>query len=592
MMWFSRFSLLLMMCLPVVSVAQPEQEVLKLYMEGVKRNYDNSNMDSLAFFYTKAIDLSVKLKDTRNEMEASRLYGMKLFLNGQPDVATTLLLNMVKKAEKYPLSPESATLHYALAQVYSKNNFEGLHESYLKKGINIALSINDNRAIGDGYNRIGIYYERKGMQDSALYYYEHALRLNEQDKNDRLGEAYSLENIAGIYAQKKDLATSLTYLKKALKLKLISGKPLDQAITYINIGEAYNAIPQYDSAIHYTMIAQEMANKLKYADLESYTYQLLAGIYEVKKDYAKSLANYKRYTEIHDSILTEKKAALITEMDKKYQTEKKEQRILDLSQKATIQNLQIRQRGILLYSIAGLFVIAAIAGYLFYNRRKIKAEAKLQAEINKQQAITTREVLNAEEKERKRIAADLHDGVGQLLSASLMNLNAFFAKNSIDKSSNADAERVLKLVTNSYDELRSISHQMMPKALAQSGLESAITELVAGIEPNKLIVSFECSGLSSRLSDETESVLFRVIQESVNNVIKHAEAKHLDIQVHKDDDGMSVTIEDDGKGFDMKTIKKHGIGLKNIYSRVQLHAGTVEIDSQPGRGTLVAIHMP
>ncbi|MCD6013059.1 MAG: degS 1 [Flavipsychrobacter sp.] len=588
---FHRIFILLLIGCTISAHAQTERDELSLWFSKLQK-HDNDNSDSIEYYYKKTAELAVKLKDIKKEIESKRIYGMHLFVNGQPDAATTLLLDALRKAEKYPPSAELAILYYGIAQVYSKNDINNIHEQYLKKGIGVALSINSNSAIGDGYNRIGIYYERKGMLDSAQYYYEHALRINEKDSTLRLGAAYSMDNLAGIYGLKNDAHTALVYFKKALPIKKAVGKPLDQAMTLINIGETFNSLKQYDSAIHYALLAQSIAHSIKYADLETYTYQFLSGIYETRKDFPKALALYKRYTILHDSILTERKAKMAIEADKKYETEKKEQHIRDLSQRATIQNLKIKQRSILLYFIIGLFIVAAIAGYLFYNRRKLKAEAKLQAEINRQQAITTREVLNAEEKERKRIAADLHDGVGQLLSASLLNLNGFFAKNSIDKTTNPDAERVLRLVTNSYDELRAISHQMMPKALAKSGLESAVQELVSGIEPDRMTVTFECSGLGSRLDEEIESVLYRVIQESINNVIKHAEAKHVDIQIHKDEDGISVTIEDDGKGFDPKTLKKAGIGLKNIYSRVQLQNGTVDIDSQPGKGTLVAIHMP
>ena len=146
------------------------------------------------------------------------------------------------------------------------------------------------------------------------------------------------------------------------------------------------------------------------------------------------------------------------------------------------------------------------------------------------------------------------------------------------------------MVSKSYNELRDISHQLMPKALAKSGLESAVQELISNIDPDQLSITFDSSGLQARLPEEIESVIFRVIQESVNNVVKHAHARNINIQVVKDEDGVSVTIEDDCVGFDTKKLTKPGMGLKNIISRVQVHNGTVEIDSHPGKGTLVAFH--
>ncbi len=583
--------ILLLIFVNFCAYAQNDKNNLASSLNALQRCFE-TNSDSLEYYYKQALGLAIKSNDVNNEIKARRTYGIKLFLNGQSDAAATIMLDGLRKAEKLPPTEALSMLYYAIAQVYSKNKYPQVSRGYLLNGINVAININNHSALADGYNRLGIDYERGNLLDSALYYYESALHVNEKDSTLKLGEAYSLENVAGIYMQRKDPATALAYMKKALQIKAGIGKKLDLILAYINIAETYGELKQYDSAITYAQKTLAGAREINYKDLESYVNSFLAGIYEVKGDYKKALAFHKTYSSLKDSILTETKSRQLADADKKFETEKKEKRILDLSQRATIQNLKIKQRNILLYLIIGLFMVAGVVAYLFYNRKKLKAEARLQTEINKQQAITTREILNAEEKERKRIAADLHDGVGQLLSASLMNLNAFFARKNIDKNADADAERVMRLVTDSYDELRSISHQMMPKALAKSGLETAVQELVSGIEPDKLSVSFECSGLGSRLSEETESVLYRVIQESVNNVIKHANAQKLDIQIHKDEDGISVTIEDDGKGFDPRNLKKTGIGLKNIYSRVQLQNGTVDIDSQPGKGTLVAIHMP
>ena len=194
---------------------------------------------------------------------------------------------------------------------------------------------------------------------------------------------------------------------------------------------------QYDSANMYTEKALALAKELKYKDLIQYCYQFMSGIYEKKGQYSKALELHKMYALLNDTIYNEAKAKQLAEADKKYQTEKHQQRIKELSHLSTIQTLKLRQKNTQLFISLALLVVTALFGYLVYHRRKLKAEAKLQAEINRQQAITTREVLNAEEKERKRIAADLHDGVGQLLSASLMNLNGYFAKNNIDKTTNA-----------------------------------------------------------------------------------------------------------------------------------------------------------
>ena len=155
------------------------------------------------------------------------------------------------------------------------------------------------------------------------------------------------------------------------------------------------------------------------------------------------------------------------------------------------------------------------------------------------------------------------------------------------------AEQTLSIVNDSYDEMRSISHQMMPNALLKSGLAFAVKEFLDKIDKDMIKINLETIGLSQRLDEQTETVLYRVIQETVSNVIKHAEANKLDIVLIKDEEGISITIEDNGKGFDKsKTDLRTGMGIGNILSRVEFLKGTVDIDSTIGKGTLVAIFIP
>ena len=212
----------------------------------------------------------------------------------------------------------------------------------------------------------------------------------------------------------------------------------------------------------------------------------------------------------------------------------------------------------------------------------------------RQQELSTRAVLEAEEKERERIAKDLHDGVGQIMSAAKMNLSSF--ENEIkflEPHQKEKFEKIISLVDESCKEVRTVSHNMMPNALLKAGLSAAIREFIDKIDTKVLKIDLYSEGLNERLESNLETVLYRVIQECVNNVIKHSGANHLDISLIKDKDGISATIEDNGKGFDARESKAfEGLGLKNIRTRIEYLKGTVDFDSTPGKGTLVAIHVP
>lgn len=185
---------------------------------------------------------------------------------------------------------------------------------------------------------------------------------------------------------------------------------------------------------------------------------------------------------------------------------------------------------------------------LLSNRNKIKQENKLRFEVLKRQEKAAKDVIQAEENERQRIASELQDSLGQLFSAVKMNL---------------------------------------------SGLTSAIRDFISKIDARKLKINLETFGLQERLDQNTEAVLYRVIQESVNNVIKHARATSLDIQLSKDEEGVNVMIGDNGVGFSIEMKDFYtGMGLKNISSRVNYLKGNVDISFDSGKGTLVAIHIP
>lgn len=218
----------------------------------------------------------------------------------------------------------------------------------------------------------------------------------------------------------------------------------------------------------------------------------------------------------------------------------------------------------------------------------------MKTELMRQQETAIRAVMEAEENERQRIAKDLHDGVGQMMSAAKMNLSAFESELRFNTEEQRKSfEKVISLVDESCREVRTVSHIMMPNALLKNNLGDAIREFTGKLNQKNLRVVVYTEGLDQRLDSNIETMLYRVVQECVNNTIKHAGASTLDISLIRDKDGISGTIEDNGKGYDSSDPEKlKGIGIKNISSRIDYLKGTVDFDSAPGRGTVVALHIP
>lgn len=275
------------------------------------------------------------------------------------------------------------------------------------------------------------------------------------------------------------------------------------------------------------------------------------------------------------------------ELTNKYESFKQEQQIQQ-------QRNRIRFQNFLIIGISGLVLLGGLLVHSLYRRSKLRQEFLMKSELMKQQELAVKAVIEAEENERQRIARDLHDGIGQMMSAAKMNLSALESelKNATPEQKES-LSRLISLVDESCREIRTVSHIMMPNALLKNNLATAIRDFVDKLNNKNLSVTVYTEGLDQRLDANVETVLYRVIQECVHNAIRYSGATRLDISIVRDKDGISGTVEDNGKGFDASNKDQfNGIGLKNIITRVEYLKGTVDFDSSPGRGTLVAIHIP
>jgi signal transduction histidine kinase len=316
-------------------------------------------------------------------------------------------------------------------------------------------------------------------------------------------------------------------------------------------------------------------------------YESFADLYEITNQFDKALAMHKLYASSKDSVYTTQLGANFAELQTKYETLQKEKQIQE-------QRFALTKKNYWIGGAIGLLMLISLLGYSYYHRYQLKQEARMQAEILKQQDLATKAVLEAEEAERQRIAKDLHDGVGQMMSAAKMNLSAVESQLNLQTTEQKHAfENIIQLVDDSCKEVRSVSHNMMPNALLKNNLEAAIREFIYKLDQQVLKVHVYTQGLDERLDSNMETILYRIIQECVNNVIKHSGADTLDITIIKEAGELTATIEDNGKGFDTTDKEKfEGIGLKNMRTRIDYLKGSIDFDSAPGHGTVVALHIP
>jgi signal transduction histidine kinase len=286
---------------------------------------------------------------------------------------------------------------------------------------------------------------------------------------------------------------------------------------------------------------------------------------------------------MRDSLSSVEVKEKMEELNIRYETQKKDLKIKDEKIKNTYLMAGI---GLLLLGLALLYSVLI--------RRKLKYKNQLQETLIQEQNKSTRAIIEAEENERQRIASDLHDGVGQYMTAAKMNLESLTDKLNFKNETDAlTYKNAIGLVADSVGEVRSISHNMMPNALLKNGLGIAVRSFLDSINQQKLKVQLFTDGLNTPIDSNTEIFLYRIIQECVNNVLKHADASELNISILIDHQELDVTIEDNGKGFDITNLsEKAGIGISNMQKRIQFLKGDIHWDSIPGRGTTVVMNVP
>lgn len=471
-----------------------------------------------------------------------------------------------------------------IGQVYLKKKENTTAIRYFKEAAALFGSIADDRNLAIALHSTGNALSANLQYDSARHYYSLAEAKYLVQKDDRNLALINADR-AETYNREQQWAAAVPFFKKAIALNLAIGNK--RSLGGIYVAYAANLVAQksaaqaatvLDSAAMYLRVSNQKNNWRDY-------YKTQADLYELTGQHNLAVKSLEQYILYSDSVLNETNIKAIADMNTKYETEKKEQ-------ENKLQKALIGKKNTTIWAISGAATLMLLLGYSYYRRYKLKKEKELQAEVMHQQDLAARSVLAAEENERRRIAAELHDGVGQLMSAARMNLDAIVRElQPVDEVKQAKLDRVVSLVDEGCREVRAVSHSMMPNALLKKGLASALQDFIQKIDQQVIKVQLHTEGLQERLAPETESVLYRVIQECVNNVIKHSGANMLDIAVMREDSGIDISIEDNGKGFDVNETAA-GIGLQNIKARIQFLKGSLDIDSAAGRGTFIGIHVP
>jgi signal transduction histidine kinase len=226
-------------------------------------------------------------------------------------------------------------------------------------------------------------------------------------------------------------------------------------------------------------------------------------------------------------------------------------------------------------------------------RKEMSEKERLASVIEAQKDAHLRALVQTQDDERKRIASDLHDSLGSLLSTVKLRFNGM--EEDFEQSIPAKAGRfrdTIGMLDDAIHELRQISHNMLPVSLQRFGLKAALETFVEQVNASRqLDTRLQILGLDRRLPEDLEVAGYRICQELVQNVIRHAKASYVNIQVIDHRDSLNIIVEDNGRGMVKNDIAR-GFGFTTIQSKVDLFKGTFEIDSKPGKGAMVLVDLP
>lgn len=562
--------IVLLSLLPAIGIAQ--SDVLEKGLELLGRD----QADSAQALFTQLTTNEVRDREPelfiKAQLNIGRIYGDK----GDNVTALKHYQLALQQAESLNDKKLIAPILKNIGVLYiSWKKFDQALEYYDKAEV-IARELNNQELIADCQNNKGTVYEQKEEYDKALELYKNALQVY-TEKNIKNKIAMALSNVAIVYKVTKNYKEAIEYNFKAIALAEETGNRWNMAATYNNIGSLYGGMGNYKEAIVYSEKAMAIAKEIKAQELIESIYDTMAEAASIAGDYKSAYAYQKLFsTSVNEFVNTEYTRQL-SELNVKYETEKQQAVILQ-------QKLEINKRNfwLLLASIALVFLV--IAAYFVWRNYKNALDRKLQ----EQQEIEARALFEGEQNERIRLARDLHDGVGQMLSLIKMNMSNL-------PEGDTMTQKTMDLVDKTITEVRNVSHNLIPEEL-NFGIFPALEDFVekvnsSGVQKMEADISPEVKRRAFKKQEELS--IYRIVQEIVNNIVKHADASVIRLSMSQHTDGTLLAIHDNGKGINMDAIHSStGIGWKNINARVHLMSGEITIHSTKQSGTQIEITLP
>ncbi|MFS4447355.1 tetratricopeptide repeat protein [Maribacter sp. 2307UL18-2] len=525
---------------------------------------DMGKYDSAIYYYEKSKFYFIKNKNLKVVADVNVNIGNVHSLKADYTKTVTYYLKALHIYDSIK-EPSSTLVAYGnLATIFEKiHRFEEA-KNYYYKSIEIAKKLSDSTQLVYNYYNLSSLFLREKKKDSIISVLTKAKQYLSKNANPHL--SFLIEyGESQYFLESKNYPKALELAQKALEIEKKINDPNYMAMCHILIAKCQLFLNRLDSAEQNARRAIDFGINNK--DVLMNAYSLLSDIFKSKKSYKAALHNTEIYFKYYDSLINEGQRNTINSLNIQYETERKDKEIAE--QKLAIEKKQVElQKKQTQYSIMTgitiILLISSLMGWFLYQQRQKRKNQEILTLKREQQVKTLESLMEGEEKERFRIAKELHDGVNGDLSAIKYKLTSMLEHNT------AVVNEVVTMIDKSSEQVRAISHNLVPPSLERFNLVEALEDYCGTMnEVHEPKIDFQHIGEHPQLSKNNEINIYRIVQELVSNSIKHAKAKQITVQISCHENNLQITVEDNGKGFDPTTSENKGIGLKNIASRIE-----------------------
>lgn len=466
--------------------------------------------------------------------------------------------------------------------------------SLYRRASTIYQKLNDSFGLAAAHANLGSVYLKLDQYDSSLYYSLLAGKeFEEQNIKQFLPTTWT--NAALAYEALKNPNDAKAFFLKAKKLQEEYKNQKELSFTLARLARLESKSGQSAAALRYANEALALAESSKALEQVMQAHEVLAEVNAHTANYQQAYQEHVNYTTFKDSLFQEQKSKQLLELQTKYETEKNKQQIVLLHQENDIKEAAIERNYLIIAGLVLLLLLTLVIIYLWRYRVIQKQKAIAQEQKVRLREAQIHAVIESQEQERKRFAADLHDGMGQLVSALQLTIQSIKGTNAPDKTV-ALVENSEQLLSDIQSEIRNIAFNLMPPVLVKEGLIPATRELIRRVnKASQLKVSLTVHDVPNRFSNVVEISLYRILQELISNILKHSKATELTLSFTGHTEEVIITLEDDGMGYDLAAFQNstQSNGWRTIQTRLNLIKGTIDWDVVAGRkNNTVTIQVP